>query len=415
MRAVILLQVVLLAVTGALLALVLADRGDRADREDRAAALTARAAALEAEGRFAAAALAHERAARITADPASIDAALDAANRAEALAIVAADALPPPSERARLDALAEAIAAAPGAADRITAALLDAVRERVRGNLDAAGKRLEEARATGDDDPWFDWQLGAIYLQQGRTTDAVARLEALARARPGFGPGLHRLGLAYLADKRDEAAIGALQRAITAGAGPDAALDLARIFLARQMWAEAIPHLEAVLRGRGGDVEALRLLAAAHFRLGRHELAARTYRAAHRLDLDPRTLLSAAIALAAGGKQGEALAVLDDLQPRAAELPEVAWQRARILLDLDRRTEAQVALRTYLAAAAGRPEEAERVAQARRLLGEAPAPAAMPADAIAPAATPPAATPPAVMPAIDGTPPRPPSFVPAGP
>lgn len=426
MRAVIALNLLVLALTATLLALTLAARREHAERAEqqttreaerqtRAAAITARAVALEAEGRYPAAALAYARAARIAADADAIEAALDAAARAEALALIAADALPAATERDRVAGLVEALAAGSTEADRIAAAALDAVRLRLAGNLEAAAKHIEGARAAGLDSPWFDWQLGALRLQQGRTADAITRLEALARARPDFAPGLHRLGLAYLADEQAEAAIGALQRAIDAGAEPDAALDLARLFLGRQMWAEAIPHLETVLRGRGGDVEALRLLAAAHFRLGRHELAARTYRAAHRLDNDPRTLLSAAIALAAGGKQGEALAVLDVLQPRAAELPEVAWQRARILLDLDRRADAMGALSTYLAAAAGRPEEAARVAEARRLLdeqrggpGDAP-----PAPEPAPPPPPARASAPAEAPAT--SPRRPDTFVPADP
>lgn len=372
--------------TTALLVLAIGERVEQTERHERAAAYTDRAAALAADGDYTAAALAHRRAARLAPDLGAADDALRAAHRADALAVITRDALPAPADRVRLAALTDALAAGPARDDQTTAALLRAVVQRLDGNLDAAATTLTDARGAADLDPWIDWQLGAIRLRQARTADAITALEALARARPGFAAGFHRLGLAYLAADRPEGAIGALQKAIDTGGPPDASLDLARLYLGREMWAEAIPHLERVLRGRGGDVDALRLLAAAHFRLGRHDLAARTYRQAHQLDRDPRTLLSAAIALAAGGKQGEALAALDTLVPRLAELPEIGWQRARILTDLGRTTEARAALRAYLAAAAGHPAEADRVADARRLLGEAPTPADPPAAPTQPAA-----------------------------
>lgn len=341
--------------------------------EARAAAHSARASALAERGRYAAAAVAHRRAAAVARDPAAADAALDAAGVAEAMAVVVADALPPAGERARLEAIVEALAGVEGA--EAAAVGLEAVLLRMDGNLAGAAARIEAAEEAGAASPWLDWQMGAVRLQEGRTGEAQARLEKLARAQPTFAPGLHRLGLVYLATDQREAAIGALQRGIEAGGATEVSLDLARLFLGQQMWAEAIPHLERVLRGRGVDVEALRLLAAAHYRLGRHDLAARTYQQAYRADNDPRTLHSAAIALSAGGKQGEALALLDTLMPRVELLPEVAWQRGRILLDLGRVAEGRASLERYLAAAAGRPEEAERVAEVRAFLAQKPAPA----------------------------------------
>ncbi|MCA9542455.1 MAG: hypothetical protein KC620_26340, partial [Myxococcales bacterium] len=59
--------------------------------------------------------------------------------------------------------------------------------------------------------------------------------------------------------------------------------------------------------------------------------------------------------------------------------PEIAWQRALVLLDLKREREARAAFGEYLAVAAGRPEEAKRIAEAQaRLAGAVPAPAPPP-------------------------------------
>lgn len=386
---------------------------------ERAAHHRQRAADLAGQGRYAAAAGAARRSATLARDPATVDAAHDLGDRYAALAVVAADRLPPPIERARLEDLAERLSGGEGPA-HVAAIGLSAVLLRMQGNLVAAARAIEDAEAGGATSQWFDWQMGIIRLRQGRAEDARIRLEKLAREQPGFAPGLHRLGMVYLSTDQSEAAIGALQKAIEAGGEPDVSLDLARLFLGRQMWAEAIPHLQRVLRGRGGDVDALRLLAAAHFRLGRHDLAARTYRQAYRMDNDPRTLLSAAIALGAGGKQGEALAVLDTLMPRVGELPEVAWQRGRILLDLGRVGEGRATLERYMAAAAGRPEEAERMAEVRRLLGGRPTPTPTP-NPNGPAPTPSVPAPPGATPAAPppgGAPsaPIPPElFVPADP
>lgn len=379
----------------------------------RAAEHQQRATALEEEGRYAAAATAFRRTAQVARAPGTVDGALSRADRAAALAVVAADGVPAEGTRPALLDLAERLA---GGDDRIVAAALDAVLQRQAGNLVAAAKIIEDAEAAELASPWFDWQLGIIRLRQGRTDEARVRLEALAKARPGFAAGLHRLGLVYLATDQKEAAIGTLQRSIEAGGPPAVSLDLARLHLGQQMWAEAIPHLERVLRGQGGNVDALRLLAAAHYRLGRHGLAARTYRQAYAMDGDPRTLLSAAIALEAGGKQGEALAVLDTLMPRVEQLPEVAWQRGRILLDLGRVGEGRATLERYLTAAAGKPDEVERMAQVRQLLGAQPGRPApqMPPPQVPVPQMPAPQAPPAVPQAPPGAVPSAP-FVPADP
>jgi len=230
---------------------------------ERAAVHQTRATGLETEGRYAAAATAWRRVARVARDPHTVDAALSAADRCAALTVVVGDGTPAESARPALLDLAERLAGAEGDA-QIAATGLEAVLQRQAGNLVAAAKVIADAEAAGASSPWFDWQMGVIRLRQGWTEEARTRLEALARERPGFAAGLHRLGLVYLASDQREAAIGSLQKAIEAGGAPEVSLDLARLFLGQKMWAEAIPPMARLIRGRGGDIDAVGMVAAAH-------------------------------------------------------------------------------------------------------------------------------------------------------
>ncbi|MCB9548867.1 MAG: hypothetical protein H6706_23935 [Myxococcales bacterium] len=338
-----------------------------------AGAEEARATGLEAEDRFAEAALAWERAARGLPGPEGLR-RLDAARRAQALAVVAAPALPTGREVDTLWALRAALEAA---GDRPTAELLSLALQRADGRRADALETLERLRAAGETSPWLLWHAGGLRLEESRLVEAQELLEALVKAKPAFGAGWHRLGLTYLAGGRPEAATEALIRATRAGAGAEAELDLGRLFLKREMWAEGIPHLENALRGRqppGVAAEALRLLGAAHFHLKRPELAAETYRKAFALEPEPRTLLSAAIALTTAGRHAEAAEALQSLAPRAPEVPEILFQQAVVAAALQQPT--GPILERYLALARGNPGEKERVAQAEAALRSQAAPAA---------------------------------------
>lgn len=338
------------------------------ERRARAAAARAHAdlaAQLEQADRFAAAQRAWARAAR-SGTGGEAPAWELAALRAEALEVVARPLLPAPSELPRLADLRADLESAPDSAARSAAVALGMVIHRANGNRTAALDAARAAEAEGQLDDWVRWQRGLALLRNRMHTEAVADLEGIVRARPQFGAAYHQLGLAYFAAGRREGAIGALQRARQHGADESAALDLARVFLASEMWAEAIPHLEAVLEARRGDTEALRLLAAAHYQLKRFRVAAETYEKAYALDPQPRTRLSAAIALHGGGHHREALELLDTLLPQAPAVPEIRYERALVLMDLGRPEAARAELGAYLEIAADLPAEQERVANARR-------------------------------------------------
>lgn len=385
MRALLLLQFASLAGIGWLALRPPPKAGAPADpaAPDLSAAPASRGAALLSADRYPAAALAFERAAAVAA-PSKALALLDRARHARALEYAARPELPARSEVPRMTALADALEAA---GDPV-APLLRVVVLRTTGRLTKASTLAE---ALVSEQPWARWHLGALRLQQARVADAIEHLEALAKAHPAFGAGKHRLGLAYSAAQRDEAAIQALQDAVTAGAGHAAELDLGRLFLRKEMWAEALPHLENSLRARPADAEVVRLIAAAHFHLKRYARAAQTYQRAYEMEPAPRTLLSAAIAWQADGKPAVALELLDRLAPRVAAIPEILFQRALALSALKRPV--APTLKRYLEIAQGVASEARRVEQAKAFLKGPPGTPPPAPPALAPPTPGPAAGP----------------------
>lgn len=291
-----------------------------------------------------------------------------AQDRARALTLVARDELPTGSDRWTADALAERLLGQGRPESMQAAAALQVCLRRADGALPAARARADAALKAGHDSVWLQWQVGALALAEGRVEEAIAALERVAKDAPEFAPALHRLGLAYLSGERREAAVGALQRALALSSKPDVALDLARAFLAGELWAEAQAPLEGVLRADGTRVEALRLLALSHFQQRNFARAAELYRKAWGLAPEPRSLLSAAIALHSGGQHAAALETLDTLAPAARSVPEVLFLRGRVLNDMGRPVDARAAYTAFVELAGVTPDEAERVKAARAAL-----------------------------------------------
>ncbi len=227
--------------------------------------------------------------------------------------------------------------------------------------------------ASGGEAPWLRWRLALTLLGDGRTQEAVTELERVVDSLPGYPMARHRLGAAYALAGRPGEALEALQWAVREGAGLGAALDLARALLAAERHADAAPPLEAVLRQRPTHAEALRLLAAIRFHAAKPAEAAELYERSWRASPDPRTRLSAAIAWRKAGQAPRSLTLLGQLDGVASSMPEIHFERAGVLLDLDRGAESTAELRRYLALAVGRKGEVARVAEARRRLGAQPA------------------------------------------
>lgn len=349
-----------------------------------------RGAALFYQGEYAAAELAYERA-TLGESPVEAAAYQDMARLSEAYLTITAPTLPDRSQLPRLKALADVLMINHARGAR----LLRLVALRIDGRLTEAAE-LGAQLVESSDSPWARWHLAGVRLQQTRTAEAIELLEQVVKAKPEFGAGYHQLGRAYAASKQTEAGIGALQRAIKHGAGHPAELDLGKLFLSREMWAEALPHLENSLRGRPADAEVMRLIAAAHYHLKRFDRAAQTYQRAYAVEPAPRTLLSAAIALHAGKKHARAVQLLDRIAPHVAEIPEILFQRALALAALKRPV--RPVLERYLMFARGVASEAERIKQAETFLQGPPrdpkaGPPGKPPAPLQPRVAPPAPTP----------------------
>lgn len=346
----------------------------------RAAALATRAAEQQRSGDASGCAQSYRRAARLgmaATELALADGHELGAARCQALQIIATAALP---DRERLDSLRHLSARLGAAADNDSLALaaaLDAVVLQAEGQLPEALARIQRAlEQQGLQSPWLQWQRGTTLLRRGSPADAAAALEPVVAALPTFAPGWHRLGLAHVSQKRHEDGVSALKKSIELDPRSGARFDLARVYMARKQWGEAIPLLQATLKAKQDDSAALRLLASANFHLKRYPEAAAGYGRAYRVDPQPRTLLSAAIALHAGGKHDKALELLDGLLEHAATIPEIRFERGLVLSELKRSGEARIELQRYLEQARGKRSEARRARQAAahlQRLGGAPA------------------------------------------
>lgn len=269
-------------------------------------------------------------------------------DRARALTFVTQDALPTGGERALATGVRDRLEAATTTEARAASAALGVYLRRAEGALPEAKAVGEAAIKGGADSVWLQWQLGSVAIAENRIPDAVTALERVTQEVPTFAAGHHRLGLAYAASGKKGEAVAALQRA------------------------EAQPHLERLLSTDSSLVEAIRLLALSHFRQQHFAQAAELYRKAWTQQPEPRTLLSAAIALHSGGQLPAALETLDALMSSARAVPETVYLRARVLTDLGRADDARTAYTAFLQLAAGQSAEAERVRAAQAALAANP-------------------------------------------
>lgn len=341
----------------------------RDEARGRAEALATRGQELMGLARFGAARKAYERASRLAGLGGGHELnehCSDARNRAGALEVVHRGSLPRAADLAVLRGLVAELEATGQAEDRDVAAALEVACMHAQNRPLAALRRARRAiDEEGSELIWLHWQLGAVLLRLGEHNEAIAQLEKLTRAAPDFGPGLYHLGLAYSAADRGEDAAKMLKKAVDLGVGPAASMDLARYYLGKERWADAVPMLEDVLKERNEHIEALRLLGSAQFKLERYDQSADSYKRAFKLQPDPRTLLSAAIASQAGGFFAEALQILDLLLAQKGAALELRFQRALVLIDLKRPAEARAEFKRFIKEAEDKPGQAQRVATAR--------------------------------------------------
>lgn len=94
--------------------------------------------------------------------------------------------------------------------------------EAARKALERAGEHFAEAARLVPEDPDWHTNLGAYYLDTGRTADAIRELELARAGRPTFGTTLQSLGQAYAQNGEVDKAIEAFEAALANGApNPD--------------------------------------------------------------------------------------------------------------------------------------------------------------------------------------------------
>ena len=324
--------------------------------------------------RFQEAAALHRQAAGLAwaAGASDVAAEQDAqADAARALHHVAAGTTPAPDSRALRGLVTSLRASAPDHDARepvVAAAALEVALLRAEGRAeDSVIRGRELARDPAAQGPWLRWQIGLALAGLGRTAEAVEELKVVVEALPRFGPAFHRLG-ALQAVLGDAAAATTLTRAVELGAGPTAGLDLARVLIGSGDFPRAAQHLERVLAARPDHAEAMRQLALARFQTGQPAEAGQLYERSFQAEPDPRTLVSAAMAWRKAGDGARALALLNQAVPAADRAPAARFERGMLLLENKRTHEGLADLAAYLSLAAGRPEEAKRLAAARDLL-----------------------------------------------
>ena len=217
----------------------------------------------------------------------------------------------------------------------------------------AADRRL---RANLNDAPAHR-DLANLYMKQGRQDEAFAELAIAAWLDPDDPLTLVTLGQSLMAERRDEQAVAALERAVSLQPGlRDARYALAQALTRVSRRAEAERHLaeferqrtEAVAREqRALDIEAMRSEAAMHAAAGRHRQAIDAWKKVIALEPDgAQNYRDLAEALVRAG------ALEDSLQyfVKTTELngvAEVHLRLAEVLARLGRAKESNFARETY--------------------------------------------------------------------
>ena len=93
-------------------------------------------------------------------------------------------------------------------------------------------------------------ELGTLYLELGRTAEAVEILTRLAHEAPPRGRHFHKLGMALMSAKRFEEAVAPLARAVELTNGRPRYLDALREVLEKLGRGAEVPALEERYRKR---------------------------------------------------------------------------------------------------------------------------------------------------------------------
>jgi len=123
--------------------------------------------------------------------------------------------------------------------------------------------------------------IGYCFEQLGQTQTAVSHLQRAITINPKYLTAYKNLSLCHCSLKNDTDAINVLLQAIQEDvADNDVLLEVGKLYIMQESYEKAIPFLEALLKRRPDDKNALMIIAQCYERLGHVEAAMVGYKAA---------------------------------------------------------------------------------------------------------------------------------------
>lgn len=145
-----------------------------------------------------------------------------------------------------------------------------------------------EAAARAQHNPEIDVQLATALRNAGRVDDAMARLKRATKRQPPFVPAFHELGCLLAALQRYDEAIEAFRRGLElAPMTMQLSLQLGGVYMQSRKWADAKAAFTQTLSIAPDSPEALFGIGKAHQELGEYRAAAEYYRRCLRVKPDP--------------------------------------------------------------------------------------------------------------------------------
>jgi tetratricopeptide (TPR) repeat protein len=136
-----------------------------------------------------------------------------------------------------------------------------------------------EAAARADHDPEIETMLALALHRTGRSEDALSRLKRATKRQPPYAMAFHELGRLLVALERHDEAIEAFRRGLdVAPMMPALSIQLGYVHLHRRNCAEAKAAFAHALDISPGSPEALFGMAKAHQELGENKAAAEFFR-----------------------------------------------------------------------------------------------------------------------------------------
>lgn len=246
-----------------------------------------------------------------------------------------------------------------------------------RGDREKARALLEQARAAEPGNLHALLALAGLHRATGRKVEALEAFEAAVKAAPEDLTALNNLGVHYLELGRTEEGLAMLGRAIAVQDNAASRLNLGEALVKLKRLEEALEHFQRAAALAPRSAEVYRRLGGLLLVGGKGADAERMLLKSLELQQDPVTALDLGVLYQVQGRHEQAAGLLRQVLAVRPDAPEVAYRLGFSLKALGDLPGARDAFQRYLRLAAGRPEEAQKVAEVEKALqGLAIAPAA---------------------------------------